>query len=83
MNYDVYNFKDFDVEIDGMTITAITEDGLSWEKAEANGEAKIGALGDVIWQEIRTFIILLLRCLLIVRSCRRLLSCLGQLHLSP
>ena len=50
MNYDVYNFKDFNVEIDGMTITAITEDGLSWENAEANGEAKIGALGDVIWQ---------------------------------
>ena len=50
MNYDVYNFKDWLVEINGVTITAITEDGVSWEKAEANGEAKIGALGDVIWQ---------------------------------
>lgn len=50
MNYDVYNFKDWDVEIDGITITAIAEDGVSWEKAEANGEAKVGALGDVIWQ---------------------------------
>lgn len=50
MNYDVYNFKDWLVEINGMTITAIAEDGVSWEKAEANGEAKIGACGDVIWQ---------------------------------
>ena len=50
MNYDVYNFKDWVVEIDGMTITAIAEDGVTWEKSESNGEAKKGALGDVIWQ---------------------------------
>lgn len=51
MNYSTYDPKDWDVEINGMTITAIAEDGVSWEKSEANGEAKWGAMGDVIWQK--------------------------------
>ena len=51
MNFAVYDPKGWDVEIDGVTITAIGENGVSWEKVEANGEAKWGNMGDAIWQK--------------------------------
>lgn len=51
MIYGTYDPKDWVVEINGMTITAIGEDGVTWEKSEANGEAKVGVLGDTIWQK--------------------------------
>lgn len=50
MNYDVYDAKDWAVEIAGVTITGLGEDAVTWEKAEANGEMKRGSQGDGIWQ---------------------------------
>lgn len=50
MIYGTYDPKGWVVEFDGITITAIGEDGVNWEKAEANGEAKWGSQGDAIWQ---------------------------------
>lgn len=46
-----YDPKGWNVEINGITITAIAEGGVTWEKKEANGEAKWGAMGDAIWQK--------------------------------
>ena len=51
MNFAVYDPKLWNVEINGMTITAIAEGGVNWEKVEANGEAKWGIKGDAIWQK--------------------------------
>lgn len=52
MAYSVYNPDDWDVEINGYTITSIGEDGVTWEKAEANGEMKRGiGKHEGIWQQ--------------------------------
>lgn len=46
-----YDPKKWVVELNKTTITAIAEGGVSWEKVEANGEAKWGVMGDAIWQK--------------------------------
>ena len=51
MLFGIYDPKDWIVELDGITITAIGEGGVTWEKAESNGEAKWGIGGDAIWQK--------------------------------
>lgn len=49
--YSVYDPSKWSFELDGMTVTAIAEGGVNWEKAEAKGEAKWGIQGDAIWQK--------------------------------
>ena len=51
MNFATYDPKGWNVELDGITITSIAEGGVTWEKSEANGEAKWGLMGDAIWQK--------------------------------
>lgn len=49
MNFATYDPKGWNVEIAGVTITSIAEGGVTWEKNEANGEAKWGLVNDAIW----------------------------------
>lgn len=47
-----YNAKDCSVVIDGVFITALGEDMITWEKSEAYFETSVGAQGDIIKNEI-------------------------------
>ena len=47
-----YNAKDCTVMIDGVFITGLGEDMISWEKEEAYFETAVGAQGDVVKNEI-------------------------------
>jgi hypothetical protein len=51
-----YNAKDCVVTINGMYITQLGEDMISWEKEEAYFESVVGAQGDVIKSEINNSI---------------------------
>lgn len=52
MNISRYNAKDCSVIIDGVYITGLGEDMISWEKEEAFFETVVGAQGDVVKSEI-------------------------------
>lgn len=52
MNITRYNAKDCTIIIDGVYITGLGEDMVSWEKDEAYFEAAVGAQGDIIKSEI-------------------------------
>lgn len=47
-----YNAKDCTIMIDGVFITGLGEDMISWEKEEAYFETSVGAQGDIIKNEI-------------------------------
>lgn len=47
-----YNAKDCTVMIDGVFITGLGEDMISWEKEEAYFETSVGAQGDIVKNEI-------------------------------
>ena len=51
MRFATYDPKKWVVELNKIAITAIAEGGVTWEKVEANGEAKWGIMGDAIWQK--------------------------------
>lgn len=47
-----YNAKDCAVMVDGVFITGLGEDMISWEKEEAYFETAVGAQGDIVKNEI-------------------------------
>lgn len=47
-----YNAKDCTVMVDGVFITGLGEDMISWEKEEAYFETSVGAQGDIVKNEI-------------------------------
>lgn len=47
-----YNAKDCTVTVDGVFITGLGEDMISWEKDEAYFETSVGAQGDIVKNEI-------------------------------
>lgn len=47
-----YNAKDCTVQVDGVFITGLGEDMISWEKQEAFFETSVGAQGDIVKNEI-------------------------------
>lgn len=47
-----YNAKDCTVMVDGVFITGLGEDMVTWEKAEAYFETSVGAQGDIVKNEI-------------------------------
>lgn len=47
-----YNAKDCTVMVNGVYITGLGEDMVSWEKEEAYFETSVGAQGDVIKSEV-------------------------------
>lgn len=47
-----YNAKDCTVQVDGVFITGLGEDMISWEKEEAYFETSVGAQGDIVKNEI-------------------------------
>lgn len=47
-----YNAKDCTVTVDGVHITGLGEDMISWEKEEAFFETSVGAQGDIVKSEI-------------------------------
>lgn len=47
-----YNAKDCTVQVDGVFITGLGEDMITWEKQEAFFETSVGAQGDVVKNEI-------------------------------
>lgn len=51
-NFSTYNAKDCTVMIDGVYITGLGEDMISWEKEEAYFEPAVGAQGDIVKSEI-------------------------------
>lgn len=52
MNIAKYNAKDCTVIVDGVFITGLGEDMISWKKDEANFETAVGAQGDIVKNEI-------------------------------
>lgn len=51
-----YNANDCTVTVDGVFITGLGEDMVSWEKEEALFETSVGAQGDIIKNEINNTI---------------------------
>ena len=51
-----YNAKDCSIVVDGVYITGLGEDMISWEKEEAYFEPVVGAQGDVVKSEINNSI---------------------------
>lgn len=51
-----YNAKDCSVMVDGVYITGLGEDMISWEKEEAYFETSVGAQGDIVKSEINNSI---------------------------
>lgn len=47
-----YNAKDCSIIVNGMHITGLGEDMISWSKDEAYFEPKVGAQGDIVKSEI-------------------------------
>lgn len=47
-----YNAKDCTVVVDGVFITGLGEDMITWEKEEAYFETSVGAQGDIVKNEI-------------------------------
>lgn len=47
----VYNPNDTTVTVDGLYLTGLGEDGISFEFEEERGEAVVGAQGDVVFNE--------------------------------
>lgn len=56
MNVTRYNAKDCTVTVDGVFITQLGEDMVSFEKAEAYFEPVVGAQGDIVKSEINNTI---------------------------
>jgi hypothetical protein len=56
MNVTRYNPKDCTITVDGVFITQLGEDMVSFSKEEAYFETKVGALGDVVKSEINNTI---------------------------
>ena len=56
MNFARYNAKDTSIVVNGVYITGLGEDMISFEKEEALAENVVGALGDVIRSEINNSI---------------------------
>lgn len=56
MNVTRYNAKDCTITVDGVFITQIGEDMVSFEKEEAYFETSVGALGDIVRSEINNSI---------------------------
>lgn len=52
MNVSRYNAKDCTILVDGVYITGLGEDMVSWAKEEAYFETSVGAQGDVVKSEI-------------------------------
>lgn len=52
INIAKYNAKDCTVIVDGVFITGLGEDMISWEKEEAYFETSVGAQGDIVKNEI-------------------------------
>ena len=51
-----YNAKDCSIVVDGVFITGLGEDMISWEKEEAYFEPVVGAQGDIVKSEINNSI---------------------------
>lgn len=51
-----YNAKDCAIMVDGVHVTGLGEDMVSWEKEEAYFEAVVGAQGDIVKSEINNSI---------------------------
>lgn len=47
-----YNAKDCSIVVDGVFITGLGEDMISWEKEEPYFEVSVGAQGDIVKNEI-------------------------------
>lgn len=52
MNINKYNAKDCAITVNGIFITGLGEDMISWEKEEAYFENVVGAQGDIVQSEI-------------------------------
>lgn len=56
MNISRYNAKDTTVLIDGVYVTGLGEDMITWSKEEALFESSVGAQGDIVKSEINNSI---------------------------